>query len=133
MIRVKRPARPIPQGLLTDACKRQIAEATRLFSVKENWGTSTSLTGYNDQTVKDRLEELTTNLPDFEDDDAFKTNRYYYLPPGSSLRLSKRPARPGQSEAERTPEFLFVKYTTEERAEAGGVQGGIPLHAQSNL
>jgi hypothetical protein len=40
---------------------------------------------------------------------------YYYLPVG--LRLSRR--------ADGTPEFLFLKYTTEQRAEAGGEQGGL--------
>ena len=71
------------------------------------------------------LQDLTTNLPDFEE--PARSNRFYYLPPGNSLRLSERPAKPGQSASQRTPEFLFVKYTTEERADAGGVQGGL-LH-----
>jgi len=43
------------------------------------------------------------------------TGEYYYLPVG--LRLSRR--------ADGTPEFLFLKYTTEQRAEAGGEQGGL--------
>lgn len=43
------------------------------------------------------------------------TGEYYYLPVG--LRLSRR--------ADATPEFLFLKYTTEQRAEAGGEQGGL--------
>jgi hypothetical protein len=43
------------------------------------------------------------------------TGEYYYLPVG--LRLSRR--------ADGTPEFLFLKYTTEQRAEAGGNQGGL--------
>lgn len=42
---------------------------------------------------------------------------YYYLP--ANLRLSSRP--------DGTPEFLFMKFTTEERVTEGGVQGGI-LH-----
>jgi hypothetical protein len=42
---------------------------------------------------------------------------YYYLP--ANLHLGKRP--------DGTPEFLFIKYTTEERADAGGAQGAI-LH-----
>lgn len=43
------------------------------------------------------------------------TGNYYYLPTG--LRLSKRP--------DGVPEFLFMKYTTEENASAGGVQGAL--------
>lgn len=43
------------------------------------------------------------------------TGEYYYLPVG--LRLSRR--------TDNTPEFLFLKYTTEQRAEAGGEQGGL--------
>jgi hypothetical protein len=43
------------------------------------------------------------------------TGEYYYLPTG--LRLSKR--------SDGIPEFLFLKYTTEKRTEAGGEQGGI--------
>lgn len=46
--------------------------------------------------------------------DAF-TGEYYYLP--MNLRLSKR--------EDGTPEFLFLKYTTEERTDAGGVQGAL--------
>lgn len=46
-----------------------------------------------------------------------KSPCYYYLPPGSSLRLSKRP--------DGTPEFLFVKYTTDKSEAEGGVQGGL--------
>lgn len=43
------------------------------------------------------------------------TGEYYYLP--TNLRLSKRD--------DGTPEFLFLKYTTEQRADAGGVQGAL--------
>ena len=43
------------------------------------------------------------------------TGEYYYLP--TSLRLSKRP--------DGVPEFLFMKYTTEQDASAGGVQGAL--------
>ncbi|MEO6131493.1 MAG: hypothetical protein ABIQ02_06570, partial [Saprospiraceae bacterium] len=46
------------------------------------------------------------------------TGEYYYLPVG--LRLSKK-------EDGQTPEFLFLKYTTEERTDVGGVQGAL-LH-----
>ncbi|MEO5583327.1 MAG: hypothetical protein ABIR66_11585, partial [Saprospiraceae bacterium] len=45
------------------------------------------------------------------------SNDYYYLP--ANLHLGNRP--------DGTPEFLFIKYTTEERADAGGAQGAI-LH-----
>ena len=57
------------------------------------------------------------------EDTGFREHRksacYYYLPPGNSLRLSKRD--------DGNPEFLFVKYTTDETEAAGGVQGGL-LH-----
>ena len=48
--------------------------------------------------------------------DHVKSNKFYYLPPGNSLHLSKRPNG--------TPEFLFVKYTSDDK---GGAQGGL-LH-----
>lgn len=43
------------------------------------------------------------------------SNEYYYLP--TNLRLSKKD--------DGTPEFIFVKYTTEETVAAGGVQGAL--------
>lgn len=43
------------------------------------------------------------------------SNDFYYLP--TNLRLAKKP--------DGTPEFLFVKYTTEKDATVGGVQGAI--------
>jgi hypothetical protein len=46
-----------------------------------------------------------------------QSNRYHYLPPGNSLHLSKRPNG--------VPEFLFVRYTTDAKADAGGTQGGL--------
>lgn len=48
---------------------------------------------------------------------ALPRTSYYYLP--ANLRLSRRP--------DGTPEFLFMKFTTEQRATEGGVQGAI-LH-----
>lgn len=45
------------------------------------------------------------------------TGEYYYLPTG--LKLSSRP--------DGVPEFMFMKYTTEKDASAGGVQGAL-LH-----
>ena len=48
-------------------------------------------------------------------DDYYFTGEYFYLP--ANLRLSKK--------ADGTPEFLFMKYTTEQRADAGGYQGAI--------
>ncbi|AHM59357.1 hypothetical protein D770_05450 [Flammeovirgaceae bacterium 311] len=44
---------------------------------------------------------------------------YYYLPSAKNLRLGKK--------EDGTPEFLFLKFTTEEREDQGGVQGAI-LH-----
>jgi hypothetical protein len=46
---------------------------------------------------------------------AAKTRRYYYLPVG--LRLGMRP--------DGTPEFLFLKYTTEKSGAQGGLSGGL--------
>ncbi|MDZ4710511.1 MAG: hypothetical protein SH818_19080 [Saprospiraceae bacterium] len=46
-----------------------------------------------------------------------KTNTYYYLP--CNLRLSKK--------ADGTPEFLFLKYTSDEKGATGNTQGGL-LH-----
>jgi hypothetical protein len=43
------------------------------------------------------------------------SNEYYYLP--TNLRLAEK--------EDGTPEFIFVKYTTEENAAAGGVQGAL--------
>ena len=44
-----------------------------------------------------------------------RSNRYYYLP--VNLRLAKRP--------DGTPEFLFLKFTTDKAAAQGGVSGGL--------
>jgi hypothetical protein len=44
-----------------------------------------------------------------------KSKRYHYLP--TNLRLSQRP--------DATPEFLFMKFTTDRRADQGGVSGAI--------
>jgi len=49
-----------------------------------------------------------------------RSNNYYYLPPPQSIRLGKKADG-------KTPEFLFLKYTTEERESQGGAQGGL-LH-----
>lgn len=46
--------------------------------------------------------------------------KYYYLPPARSIRLGKK-------EDKETPEFLFLKFTTEERESQGGMQGAL-LH-----
>jgi hypothetical protein len=50
-------------------------------------------------------------------DDYYFTGEYFYLP--TNLRLSKR------NDGKNTPEFLFMKYTTEQRTDAGGAQGAI--------
>lgn len=44
-----------------------------------------------------------------------RSNQYYYLP--VNLRLASRP--------DSIPEFLFLKFTTEAKADAGGVNGGL--------
>jgi hypothetical protein len=48
-----------------------------------------------------------------------KSNRFYYLPAQQSIRVA--------TDSDGTPKFLLVNYTTEERADAGGTQGGL-LH-----
>jgi hypothetical protein len=48
-----------------------------------------------------------------------KSNKYYYLPPNPALHLSLRP--------DGTPEFLFVRYTSDKKESEGGAQGGL-LH-----
>lgn len=45
--------------------------------------------------------------------------KYYYLPPANSLRLSKK------ATDDTTPEFLFVKYITNQREADGGIAGGL--------
>lgn len=50
-------------------------------------------------------------------DDYYFTGEYFYLP--TNLQLSKR------KDDDKTPEFLFMKYTTENRTDAGGAQGAI--------
>lgn len=47
------------------------------------------------------------------------TPNWYYLPPPSSIRIAKR--------ENGDDEFLFVKFTTDDRVEDGGAQGGL-LH-----
>jgi hypothetical protein len=46
-----------------------------------------------------------------------RTSNYYYLPSPALLRLAKRP--------DGTPEFLFLKFTTDARADKGGVSGAL--------
>jgi hypothetical protein len=48
---------------------------------------------------------------------AQKTSNYYYLPSPGLLRLARRP--------DGTPEFLFLKFTTEKSAAKGGMSGGL--------
>ena len=49
--------------------------------------------------------------------DTLFTGEYYYLPVGLRLGVKK--------DAEKTPEFLFMKYTTEAREDEGGVSGAL--------
>jgi hypothetical protein len=50
---------------------------------------------------------------------AEETKKWYYLPPPESIRIAKRPT--GEDE------FLFIKFTTDDKVEDGGAQGGL-LH-----
>lgn len=52
---------------------------------------------------------------------ATEGNAYFYLPPSRSLKLGHK------EDDAKTPEFLFMKFTTEEKEEQGGVQGAL-LH-----
>ena len=60
--------------------------------------------------------KVNSSVPDMKySDDYYFTGDYYYLP--TNLRLGMKP--------DKTPEFLFMKYTTEERADVGGIQGAL--------
>src|SRR5262245_56679162 len=48
---------------------------------------------------------------------AQKTLNYYYLPSSGLLHLAKQP--------DGTPQFLFLKFTTEQREDKGGISGGL--------
>lgn len=49
-----------------------------------------------------------------------RSNNFRFMPPAQSVRLGKKVDG-------KTPEFLFLKYTTEQRESEGGAQGGL-LH-----
>lgn len=83
-------------------------------------------TGPAAAVVLDDENRLTINLSDGSRVDLIgaaasksgkKSRNYYYLP--SQVRLATKP------DTEKTPEFLFLKFTTEERADQGGVQGAL--------
>jgi hypothetical protein len=74
------------------------------------------------EAQRGRMEELKRQYAGAIDKDKkferqAKSNRFYYLPPNSALHLSKRP--------DGTPEFLFVRYTTDKKESEGGTQGGL--------
>lgn len=52
---------------------------------------------------------------------SYEGDKYFYLPPSQSIRLGRK------DDPAKTPEFLFMKFTTEEREDQGGAQGAI-LH-----
>jgi hypothetical protein len=58
-----------------------------------------------------------TLIGEATDSPSRKTRNYYYLPSGPHLRLARR--------ADGTPEFLFLKYTTDKTAGQGGISGGL--------
>jgi len=61
---------------------------------------------------------INSSMPDLNySDDYYFTGDYYYLP--TNLRLGTK------KDAEKTPEFLLMKFTTEERVDAGGIQGAL--------
>ncbi|NOT33910.1 MAG: hypothetical protein HOP12_07045 [Candidatus Eisenbacteria bacterium] len=64
-------------------------------------------------TLKDRT--AVTLLGVASGSPGVKTTEYYYLP--ANLHLATRP--------DSTPEFLFIKFTTEKKVDAGGLNGGL--------
>ena len=86
-----------------------------LFALTLNWGNAQLLDYQNKVEVVlndgikmvmyGRANSLSTTF----------SEEYYYLP--VNLKLGVKP--------DGTPEFLFVKYTTEEKADQGGTQGAI--------
>lgn len=81
------------------------------------WGNSALAVVLDDENVLDVVLKDGTNVKLFGEalSAGKKSNRYYYLP--VNLHLSQRP--------DKTPEFLFLKFTTEERADQGGVNGAL--------
>lgn len=82
-----------------------------LFITVVSWTLSAQILDYNNK-VEIILDDK-TNVILFGSDKS--PNEYYYLP--TNLRLSKRP--------DGVPEFLFLKYTTDQRTDVGGVQGAL--------
>jgi len=76
------------------------------------------LDSQNKVTISLRSGDIITLYGRAKTRDQSFSSEYYYLP--ANLGLTKKP--------DGVPEFLFAKYTTEERADNGGVQGAI-LHA----
>jgi hypothetical protein len=62
--------------------------------------------------------KINSSVPEMKySDDYYFSGDYYYLP--TNLHLGMKPG------PEKTPEFLFLKYTTEERTDVGGIQGAL--------
>jgi hypothetical protein len=89
--------------LLAAAAKAQLCDYQNKVAVVLNDGTNVTLYG---RASNDKIPGTDTY--------AF-TNEYYYLP--TNLRLAAKD--------DGTPEFLLLKYTTDERTDAGGVQGAL--------
>jgi hypothetical protein len=82
------------------------------FDVAAKPGTASTVGNY----------KINSSVPEMKySDDYYFSGDYYYLP--TNLRLGTKPKIRPNDEA--TPEFLFLKYTTEERTDAGGIQGAL--------
>ena len=84
-------------GLLAAPAEAVILDDTNRITVQLDDGTQVILLG--------EAVSLSTS----------QSNRFYYLP--VNLRLAKRPNG--------TPEFLFLKFTTDKAASQGGISGGL--------
>lgn len=88
-----------------------------MCAINNNTFAQVILDSQNSITIPLKSGEIITLYGKAKTLDHSFSNEYYYLP--ANLGLSKK--------LNGVPEFLFAKYTTEERADNGGVQGAI-LH-----
>ncbi len=88
------------------------------YGITNNAEAQVILDSQNKITISLKSGDIVTLYGKAKTRDQSFSNEYYYLP--ANMGLSKKP--------DGVPEFLFAKYTTEERTDNGGVQGAI-LHA----
>jgi len=100
------------------AWSRTLAAAAALFAVVSLGAAQARAVILDDENRIDVVLKDNTHVTLFGQSGGYrgaKTANYYYLP--TNLHLSMRP--------DGTPEFLFLKFTTEKRADQGGVSGGL--------